>query len=116
MEIKQYHIVHYKSANGTDIYQKWLDSIADIRARVGILRRIDRIKTGNFGDHKYCRDGVSELRENMGQGYRVYYFIFEENTVVLLKGGDKSSQDRDIVAAIENRRDFLSRIQPVRRK
>ena len=66
-------IRHYLTSAGRDPYQHWLDRLKDLRARVAIQRRIDRLATGNFGDHKACRDGVWELRVDFGPGYRVYY-------------------------------------------
>lgn len=65
-------IRHYISPAGADVFQRWLDSISDLRARVAVLRRIDRMSAGNFGDHKYLRDGVWELRLDLSGGIRVY--------------------------------------------
>ena len=67
------HVVHYRTENGIDIFQDWLDSLRDMKAKVAVLRRIDRLRSGNPGDHKACRDGVAELRCDVGPGYRVYY-------------------------------------------
>ena len=64
-------ISHYLTATGKDPYQGWLDELKDLRGRVVIQRRIDRIAKGNFGDHRFCRDGVWELRIQFGPGYRV---------------------------------------------
>ena len=89
-------IIHYMTEEGADVYQEWVDGLRDSRARVAILRRIDRAAGGNFGDHKACREGVSEMRIDLGAGYRVYYFRHGEMLVVLLCGGDKTSQDADI--------------------
>jgi putative addiction module killer protein len=65
-------IAHYTTEDGTDVYQKWADALRDNRARIAVLRRVDRAAMGNFGDHKACRDGVSEMRIDVGPGYRVY--------------------------------------------
>jgi putative addiction module killer protein len=89
-------IVHYRTEAGADIFQEWVDSLRDQRARIAILRRIDRAAHGNFGDHRSCRDGVFEMRVDVGPGYRVYYFQHGRMLVVLLSGGDKRTQDADI--------------------
>ena len=83
----------------TDTFAKWLKKLKDIRGKVSILRRIDRIKDGNFGDYKSVGNGVSELRITTGPGYRVYYMQKEGVIVILLVGGDKSSQNDDIIKA-----------------
>lgn len=57
---------HYLTANGADPFQEWLDSLHDLKARVAILRRIDRLMLGNLGDHKFCGEGVWELRVDVG--------------------------------------------------
>jgi len=103
-------VIHYQSEDGSDIYQQWLDGLRDIRARVAILRRVDRAALGNLGDHKPCRDGVSEMRIDHGAGYRVYYFQHGKTLVVLLCGGDKRTQDADISRAVAFKADFLRRM------
>ena len=60
------------------------------------IRRVTRVELGNFGDHKFCRDGLSELRIDVGPGYRVYYPVSGRRVVLLLCGGDKGTQDADI--------------------
>ena len=92
-------IAHYLTADGHDPVQDWMDAVRDMRARVAILRRLERMKVGNFGDHKFCRDGVWELRIDTGPGYRVYYAQAGETLVLLLCGGDKRSQRSDIERA-----------------
>ncbi len=83
----------------TPAFQSWLDGLRDVRAQVSIARRIDRISVGNFGDVKPVGEGVSELRVDVGPGYRVYFVQRGGHWVVLLAGGDKSSQSRDIARA-----------------
>jgi len=93
-------IRHYLTSAGTDPYQRWLDEIKDLRGRVAIQRRIDRIVNGNLGDHQFCRNGVWELRIQFGPGYRVYYGREGETVVVLLCGGSKRTQSTDINKAV----------------
>ena len=84
----------------TDIYVKWLDGLRDIRARARVLVRVERLAAGNPGDAESVGEGVSELRINYGPGYRVYYKQQGRELVILLAGGDKSSQSRDIKTAL----------------
>jgi len=84
----------------TDIYAKWLDGLRDVRARARILARVERLAEGNAGDTEPVGEGVSELRINYGPGYRVYYKQQGSELVILLAGGDKGSQSRDIKAAL----------------
>jgi len=83
----------------TDLFSKWLTKLKDIKGKVAVLRRIDRIKEGNFGDHKFVGLEVSELRIKVGAGYRVYYTKKEDEIIILLVGGDKSTQSKDIAKA-----------------
>jgi putative addiction module killer protein len=84
----------------TDVYAKWLDGLRDIRARARILARVERLAEGNAGDAEPIGEGVSELRINYGPGYRVYYKQQGRELVILLAGGDKGSQSRDIKTAL----------------
>jgi putative addiction module killer protein len=84
----------------TEIFAKWIDGLHDIRARARILARIERLAAGNPGDVKPVGEGVSELRINYGPGYRVYYKKQGQKVVILLAGGDKSTQARDIKTAL----------------
>lgn len=84
-----------------DSFNDWLRSLRDIRAKVAIVRRIDRARLGNFGDHKAVGEGVSEMRIDIGQGYRVYYTIRQQRIVFLLCGGNKVTQSDDIKRAIK---------------
>jgi putative addiction module killer protein len=84
----------------TERFVKWIDGLDDIRARARILVRIERLTTDNPGDVKPVGEGVSELRIDYGPGYRVYYTQHGRSVVILLAGGDKSTQDRDIKTAL----------------
>jgi putative addiction module killer protein/probable addiction module antidote protein len=84
----------------TEIFAKWLDNLADIRARARVLVRIERLATGNLGDVQPVGEGVSELRIDYGPGYRVYYKQRGNSLIILLAGGDKSTQAKDIKTAV----------------
>ncbi|MBB1092096.1 type II toxin-antitoxin system RelE/ParE family toxin [Rhodopseudomonas palustris] len=83
----------------TPEFERWLRNLRDTRARVKILLRIDRLELGNPGDVAPVGDGVSELRIHYGPGYRVYFVQRGTELVILLCGGDKSSQAADIASA-----------------
>ena len=85
----------------TNIFSKWLVKLKDIQGKVAVLRRVERMRLGNFGDHKSVGNSISELRIPMGPGYRVYYTQNDDEIIVLLIGGDKSSQSDDIKKANE---------------
>jgi putative addiction module killer protein len=103
-------VEHYLTPDGRDLVDRWLDRIRDRRALANILRRIARIeRDGYFGDHKYLRDGVSELRIDEGAGYRVYYAQAQDTVVLLLCGGDKSTQNADLDRAVASWEDFQRR-------
>lgn len=80
-------------------FDDWLSGLRDVRARVRIQVRIDRFAAGNPGDAKSVGEGVSELRIDYGPGYRVYYTRIGQVVVVLLCGGDKTTQAEDIIQA-----------------
>lgn len=81
-------------------FAEWRRSLRDVRAATAIRRRIERAEMGNLGDVKSIGEGVSEMRIDVGAGYRVYFTIRERVMVFLLAGGDKSTQDADIRRAI----------------
>jgi putative addiction module killer protein len=80
----------------TPEFDAWLKALRDSRARAKITARVARLQNGNAGDVKPVGDGVSEMRIHTGPGYRVYFVQFGATLIVLLCGGDKASQDRDI--------------------
>lgn len=80
-------------------FKKWLDGLKDTAAQARISVRIARAENGNFGDHKSVGGGVFELRVPFGPGYRVYYAIEGQKIILLLFGGDKSTQSKDILKA-----------------
>jgi len=84
----------------TDEYRDWIDGLKDVNGRARILMRVDRLIHGNPGSHRNLKHGVSELKVDYGPGYRIYYAKREERLLLLLAGGDKSTQAKDIVRAI----------------
>lgn len=84
----------------TDTFSKWLLKLRDLRARARIQARIDRLELGNAGDVKPVGEGVSELRIDYGPGYRIYFVQKGSELIILLAGGDKRSQSRDIQVAL----------------
>lgn len=84
----------------TEVFDEWLKALRDLRARARVDMRIRRLASGNPGDVRPVGKGVSELRIDTGPGYRVYYATKHEEVIVLLAGGDKSTQARDIKAAL----------------
>ena len=83
----------------TELFSKWLTKLKDIQGKVSIIRRVDRMRNGNFGDHKSLGENLSELRIPVGAGYRVYYTRHNDEIIILLVGGDKSTQANDIKRA-----------------
>ena len=84
----------------TEVYLDWINSLKDRVGRARIQVRVDRLIHGNPGDHRNLTHGVSELKINVGPGYRVYYTERNGELIILLAGGDKSTQQQDIKAAI----------------
>ena len=85
----------------TAVFEHWLEGLRDRRAAARIITRIDRLQLGLFGDVKPVGEGVSEMRIDYGPGYRIYFVRRGRELVVLLAGGDKRSQSRDIEKALE---------------
>ena len=107
-----YEVRHYLTGEAKDIFMEWRGRIRDMKARIAIDRRVNRMELGNFGDHRFCRDGVWELRIDTGPGYRVYYAIAGSRIVLLLCGGDKRTQDGDIDRACRYWQDWQRRSEP----
>lgn len=84
----------------TDVFAQWLDKLGDLQARARVQARIERLAAGNPGDAEPVGEGVSELRINYGPGYRVYFRKRRRELIILLAGGDKSTQARDIKTAL----------------
>lgn len=90
----------------TDVYRDWINALRDREGRARIQVRVDRLVHGNPGAHRNLSGGVSELKIDFGPGYRVYYTKRGDRLLLLLAGGDKSSQDDDIARALHLARNF----------
>ncbi|MBI2608717.1 MAG: type II toxin-antitoxin system RelE/ParE family toxin [Deltaproteobacteria bacterium] len=106
MGVKPRTLVEYEAENGKSLFSEWLNGLKDITARAIIRKRLNRIRMGNFGNTRSIGDGVFEFKIDFGPGYRVYYGLDGDTLVVLLCGGDKGSQDRDIQKAKEYWQDY----------
>jgi putative addiction module killer protein len=96
----------FRLKDGRVPFDLWINQLRDRRAKAKILVRLDRIANGNFGDVKSVGNGVSELRIKEGKGYRVYFGREGDRVVILLCGGDKSSQQSDIKQAMKFWREY----------
>lgn len=99
METIERIIKEYISKDGKNHFREWNNSLKDKKAKVKIDIRIARLRLGNFGDTKSVGDGVYELRIHFGPGYRIYYGLDGDRIVLLLCGGDKKTQKKDIKKA-----------------
>lgn len=102
-------IIHYLDENDNDRYQDWLDGLRDRMAKIAVIKRVARVEAGLFGDCKVLRDGIGELRVDVGAGYRVYYAQLGNQVILLTCGGDKKSQSRDIDRAVGFLKDWEKR-------
>ena len=109
MQTFPFEIEYYKTTLDKKPFKEWLDGLCDINGRAKIRVRLDRVRQGNLGDHKHLENGVWELRIDYGPGYRVYYGKDDNRFVLLLIGGDKSTQRRDIETAVAYLRDYEAR-------
>jgi len=92
-------MVAFRARDGGVPFEDWLDALNDKRAVARVLARLARVRQGNLGDCKSVGEGLSELRVDYGAGYRIYFGQQSKTLVVLLCGGDKRTQDRDICLA-----------------
>lgn len=95
----KYAIVQYVTPNGKVPYREWLEGLKDNVAKIAIIRRVNLMSLGHFGDCEPVGDGVSELRLHLGPGYRVYFAIEGQKVCLMLGGGTKRGQTRDISRA-----------------
>lgn len=103
MDIWKYH-----TAEGNYPFDDWIGGLRDVRALAKILKRLDRLSLDNLGEWGSLGDGVYELKERIGPGYRIYFGREDRRKIVLLCGGDKSTQNRDINRAREYWNEQLS--------
>ena len=102
-------ILQYQTPDGRIPFREWLLGLTDIRSRAAVRTRLDRLLLGNMGDCKAVGAGVFELRFHFGPGYRVYFALDRGAIVILLCGGDKHHQERDIRRAQSFWKDYLRR-------
>src|SRR3989338_10450823 len=106
MNVIPRELLEYEIENGRCPFSEWLDRLKDVAARAIIRKRLNRIRMGNFGNTRSVGEGVFELKIDFGPGYRAYYGLDGDTLVVLLCGGVKGSQERDIQKANEYWRDY----------
>lgn len=109
LTVKTRSAILYETHAGDKPYELWLQTLKDKRAKAKLFARVDRAEMGNFGKYRDLQEGVFELKENFGPGYRVYFGIDGDEIILLLCGGDKGSQSRDIERAKKYWKDFLER-------
>ena len=99
MEEEKYQLVYYVRENGKVPYRDWFESLKDIKAQAAVVARLARLRSGNFGACESVGRGLSELKIDYGPGYRVYFGVAGKQVVLLISGGDKSTQHQDIQKA-----------------
>ncbi|PHJ55740.1 addiction module protein [Nostoc linckia z18] len=109
MEVQPREIRNYLTVDGKNVFDEWLDTLRDRKAKAKIRARLDRVEDGNLGDYKSVGEDVCELRIDYGPGYRIYFGQEGITVIILLCGGDKSTQEQDIVKAHEYWKDYRSR-------
>lgn len=107
-----FEIQHYRTAQGVDLFDRWIEGLRDRKVVAKVLTRINRVSLGNFGDYRALDGGVSELRIDWGPGYRVYFARVGKVILLLLSGGDKTTQQKDI----ENAKAYLQDYKDRRKK
>ena len=107
--MSSFEIRHYLTAEGEDVFLNWLESLGDIATRARIEVRLARVERGLLGNFRYLNDSVTELKLDFGPGYRIYCGKEGSKFVILLCGGDKSTQRKDIKHAIEYWKDYQTR-------
>ena len=110
MQPHKWEILHCV-CDGKDVFGEWLDGLKDVPGRALILKRIDRVEEGSFGDHRFVGRGVWELRVHYGPGYRIYYGEDGQSVVLLLCGGDKGEQKKDVRKAKKLWAEYSRRIK-----
>lgn len=106
---KKKELRYYIAANGKSPFIRWLNKIKNNEMRARIMRRLERMEFGHYGDYKTLGDGICELRLAFGSGYRVYFAEHDKLVIILLCGGDKSTQSKDISNAKSYWKEFIGR-------
>jgi len=101
-----YLIRKFRRINGQIPFDEWFNSLNDVRVKARLLKRLEKVQLGNLGDWNSVGDGVFELREHFNQGFRIYYGMEKRTVILLLCGGDKSLQTKDIRKAKQYWREF----------
>lgn len=109
LTIKARRAEPYVTIDGRKPYDEWLWKLKDLRAKARIAARVDRAVRGNFGVYRHIDSGLYELKDDFGPGYRVYFGVDGDEIIILLAGGDKGSQDKDITKAKGYWTDYLWR-------
>ncbi|HAC62167.1 MAG TPA: addiction module killer protein [Cyanothece sp. UBA12306] len=109
MEAQPREIQIYVSLRGDIPFKQWYNSLKDPKVQYKIDVRLERVALGNLGDHRSVGDGVCELKINYGSGYRVYFGQKGNQLILLLCGGDKKTQQKDIIKAKEYWKDYEQR-------
>jgi putative addiction module killer protein len=99
MGTRRWRVAYIRLANGTSPFLLWFEKLADPIARARLLARLERLTLGNFGDSKSLNHGLFELRVNVGPGYRVYFGISGPEFIMVIYGGTKATQAKDIQRA-----------------
>lgn len=108
----KYEIEIYSDIKGREPFTEWLESLENVQ-RYRIKARMARLSVGNFGDCKHIQNDIYELRFITKSGFRVYYFIEDNKIIILLNGGNKSTQQKDIARAKEYFMDYLDRKEKI---
>lgn len=101
-----YIIRKYRRTNGQVPFDEWINTLKDVKVKARLLKRLDKVQLGNLGDRVSVGDGVFELREHFNQGFRIYYGMERRTVILLLCGGDKASQAKDIRKAKQYWREY----------
>lgn len=94
-----YRIRKYRRTDGRIPFDEWFNALKDVKSKARLLKRLNKIELGNLGDWSSIGAGVFELREHFNKGYRIYFGIEKQTLILLLCGGDKSTQANDIKKA-----------------
>lgn len=109
MDVQPRQTIIYRAESGHQPYSEWLDNLTDTKGKAAILVRLARLRLGLLGDSHSVGDDVFELRIHVGPGYRVYFSEINHQIVILLCGGDKSTQKKDIKTAKQYLKDYRRR-------